>query len=36
MSPTKYFFFIKNGEGVSVIGDVNDISVLEHVVATFN
>lgn len=32
----KYCFFMKNGKGVKVAGYVKDISVLEHVVATFN
>lgn len=31
----KYCYFIKNGEGVEVAGDVKDISTLEHIVATF-
>ena len=32
----KYCFFFKNGEGCIVSGDVENIGVLEHVVATFN
>ncbi len=32
----KYCFFVKNGEGCIVSGDVENIGVLEHVVATFN
>jgi hypothetical protein len=32
----KYCFFVKNGEGAIVSGDVENIGVLEHVVATFN
>ena len=32
----KYCFFVKNGEGCIVSGDVENIGILEHVVATFN
>ncbi len=32
----KYCFFTKNNEGVVVAGYVDNITVLEHVVATFN
>ena len=32
----KYCFFTKNNEGVIVAGYVDNITVLEHVVATFN
>jgi hypothetical protein len=32
----KYCFFTKNNEGVVVAGYVDNITILEHVVATFN
>jgi nicotinamide mononucleotide adenylyltransferase len=32
----KYCFFTKNNEGIIVAGYVDNITVLEHVVATFN
>lgn len=31
----KYCYFIKNGEGIEVKGNVKEISTLEHIVATF-